>query len=193
VAAVLEKDKAFSEAKGLAEHLLSEFGIDAIQWKPLTSDLFWHPGRTVQAFSGERLLATIGEVHPSIADKFKIEDRVALVHVPLKELFLAAKHTKTYQPLPIFPEAKRDIAPVVPCTVTVQAMQQAISQASSLITSVEWSETYQGQGIAEGKKSLTFHLTFSQPDRTLETSEVDAAMQALQKALTQQLQAEWRA
>ncbi|MBP6944982.1 phenylalanine--tRNA ligase subunit beta [Patescibacteria group bacterium] len=193
VAAVLGKGEAFREAKGLAEHLLSEFGIDSIQWKPLTTDLFWHPGRTVQAFSGEHLLASVGEVHPSIANKFKIEDRVALLHIPLKELFVAAKHTKTYKPLPIFPEAKRDIAPVVPREVTVQAMEQAIRQSSSLITSVEWSETYQGQGIPEGKKSLTFYLTFSQPDRTLETSEVDTAMQALQQALTQQFQAEWRA
>ncbi len=193
VAAVLGNEEAFREGKGLAEHLFSEFGIGSIEWKPLTTDLFWHPGRTVQAFQGERLLATIGEVHPSIATKFKLEDHLVLVHIPLKELFASADSTKTYKSLPVFPEAKRDIAPVVPRDITVQAMEQTIRQSSPLITYVEWSETYQGQGIPEGKKSLTFHLTFSHPDRTLETNEVDAAMQALQATLTQQVQAEWRA
>jgi phenylalanyl-tRNA synthetase beta chain len=77
-------------------------------------------------------------------------------------------------------------------TASVCAIEEAVRETSPLLRSIEWSETYQGEGIPNDKKSLTFHLTFGQADRTLETAEVDAAMQAIETALTTKLQAEWR-
>ncbi len=192
VAAILGDEEAFREGKGFAESLFTAFGITQVEWKPLKEDLFWHPGRTAQAFQGERLLATVGEVHPTILSRFKIEGRLTFVHLPLKELFLSSTQTKTYAPLPVFPEAKRDIAPVVPRDVTVQSMEAAIRKSTPLVRGIEWAETYTGQGIPEEKKSLTFHLTFELPNRTLETAEVDEAMQAVEQALTKELHAEWR-
>ncbi len=193
IISVLEKDDAFHAAKGITEQILNEFGIKNVEWKPLEdNDLFWHPGRTVQAFKGEHYLATVGEVHPTITTRFKIEDRLAFADIPLQQLFSAAQSTKTYQPLPTFPQAKRDIAPIVAKEVTVRAIEETVRETSPLLRSIEWSETYQGQGIPNGKKSLTFHLMFGQADRTLETAEVDAAMQAIEATLTANFQAEWR-
>lgn len=192
VVAVLDPDQAFAEAKGFVEYACSRFGVTDISWRSLENDLFWHPGRTAQAFVGDRLLATVGEVHPLVAQRCKIEGRLAFAHLPLKELFAIARTGSVYRPIPLFPEAKRDLACVVQRDVTVQAVHAAIRSASSLLSDVEWFDTYQGQGMEEDKKSLAFHLTFSVPDRTLETSEVDAAMQLIEQVLTTNFQAEWR-
>ncbi len=191
LAAVLGDDSAFRQAKGYVESVCVDYGLKDITWKELTTDLSWHPGRTVQAFYGEALIATVGEVHPRIASAFKIEGRLALAHLPLQELFAQAKNTKTYQPIPVFPEVKRDLAVVVDRDVTVQAIKNVL-QGSPLLRDVEWFDTYNGQGMEPGKKSLAFHLTFSLPDRTLETADVDHAMQLIEKTLTSAFNATWR-
>jgi phenylalanyl-tRNA synthetase beta chain len=60
------------------------------------------------------------------------------------------------------------------------------------LRSAEWLDTYRGQGLDEGKKSLTFHLVFRAIDRTLASEEVDACMATLREVLTKELQATFR-
>ena len=44
-------------------------------------------------------------------------------------------------------------------------------------------DRYVGKGVPEGQVSLSFHLTFQAPDRTLTDDEVDSAMRAVLTAL----------
>ena len=44
-------------------------------------------------------------------------------------------------------------------------------------------DRYQGKGIAEGKVSVSYRLTFQAPDRTLTDAEADAAMTTIVDAL----------
>lgn len=192
VTAVLNQNGAFAETKGFVEGLCELLGIKNLAWKPLTQDTFWHPGRTAQLFVGEHLLATIGEIHPQITERFKIDGRVTSAHLMLEECFELARPTKTYTSIPVFPEAKRDTAFLVERDTTVESIAAVIRSASPLVRSVEWFDTYRGQGVPEDKKSLAFHLSFSVADRTLETAEVDAAMQAIETLLTETFAAEWR-
>ena len=53
-------------------------------------------------------------------------------------------------------------------------------------------DVYEGQPIAAGKRSLAFHLTYRDPERTLTDEVVDRHHEALIKALTQELGAELR-
>lgn len=191
-AAFLGGDEAWRKAKGFVEHLLAELGIQNVKWERLSEDSFWHPGRTVQAFQGEHLLATVGEVHPSIAERFNIDGRVALVDMPLEETFKHATAAKKYVPLPIFPEAKRDIAVTVQLESEVAGLQRAMREACTFISNVEWFDTYRGKGLPMDKKSVAFHLTFSLPFRTLESNEVEVAMGEIEKKLKKEFGAEVR-
>lgn len=189
--AFLSDDSAWKQAKGFVEYLYREFGISDVTWKKLDNDAFWHPGRSVQAFVGEHLLGTVGEVNPAIAEAFKIEGRLALIDVPLEEVFEIAT-AKRYVPITQFPEAKRDLALTIDRDAEAQSIIELIRETSPLIRSVEWFDTYRGKGITEGKKSVAFHLTFSQPDRTLETNEVETAMGEIEKKLKERMGAEIR-
>ncbi len=179
-AGFLGGDEVWRRAKGFVEHLYVEAGISGIEWRRLTDDAFWHPGRTMQAFHGVHLLGTVGELHPTIADRFKIEGRLALVDVPLEEVIQVASSAKKYMPLPVYPDAKRDTAFVVTRDVEVQIVMQAMRGATSLLRHVEWFDTYTGKGVPADKKSIAFHLTFGVDDRTLEAKEVDEAMQQVE-------------
>jgi phenylalanyl-tRNA synthetase beta chain len=176
-ALVLGDENAWREAKGLVEHVLSGLGITGIIWKRLASDSFWHPGRTVQAMVGNDLVATVGELHPSLAEKYKFEGRVALVDLPLRHVFHHATDAKRYQPIPVYPVSKRDLAIIVDQSVEVQDVIVNLSKIDQLVRHVEWFDTYKGKGVPTGKKSLAFHIEIGADDRTLETSDVDAVME----------------
>lgn len=178
-ALILGDDRAWREAKGLVEHVLSGLGVTDMVWKPLANDPFWHPGRTVQAMSGNELLATVGELHPGLAEKYKFEGRVALVDLPLRHVFHRATDAKRYRPIPTYPVSKRDLAVLVDTNVEVQEFVSRLLSIDTLIRNIEWFDTYKGKGVPEGKKSLAFHIEIGADDRTLETADVDAVMEKI--------------
>ncbi len=182
-AAFLGDKTAWREAKGFVEHVLHGLGIQDVAWKRLVDDLFWHPGRTVQAWRGEHLLATVGELHPTLAVQAGIEGKLALVDMPLGELFHVASSTRPYQPIPAFPQPKRDLAFTVSREIEVQQMVRVMRAADTLVRTIEWFDTYTGKGMDEEKKSVAFHLTIGSDERTLESSEVDAVLDHVKAAM----------
>jgi phenylalanyl-tRNA synthetase beta chain len=190
-------------AKGFVEHILNELqiidsGLQAlgsrlrVSWKRLATDNFWHPGRTVQVFVDEALAATVGEVSPEIAQRFKLDGRVALVDMPLTTLFKFATTKKRFAPVSEFPVAKRDLAVVVDARVEFDDMEWEIRGVDPLVSLVRWFDTFKGKGLPAGKKSLAMHLEFSSPERTLESKEVDSLMERVQLCLKEKFKAEIR-
>lgn len=179
-------------AKGAVEHLFGEMGIKGVEWRRLDNDSFWHPGRTVQAYLGEKLLATVGELSPKIAKNFKFETPVALVDLPFGQTVAHATAAKAYVPLPAFPEAKRDLAVVVDYRVEFADLEKTIRETANLLTAVDWFDTYRGDKLPADKKSVAMHLTFAAPDRTLESKEVDGMMEKILLALKEKFKAESR-
>jgi len=185
------EDDAWKKIKGFCEYIFHILHID-IEWRVLEENgSLWHPGRSAQAFAGDLLVATCGELHPERLNAYGFSTRVGLADLPIREL-LEAKQPAIYTPLPLFPEAKRDLAITVARDVQVADVQTEAKKASDILTSIEWFDTYAGKGLPDGKKSLAFHLNFSKPDRTLETEEVEAAMKDIIVALEKTVHAELR-
>ncbi len=183
------------EAKGCVEHLLQEMGIQDVTWRRLDKDSFWHPGHSVQAFVKEKLIATLGELSPKIAKNFKFEAPVALVDIPLEDIVALATTARTYAPVSIFPEAKRDLAVVVDFRVEFDDMAREIVGAQRAVpvqVKVEWFDTYRGENLPADKKSVAMHLTFSSSERTLESREVDELMEKVTLKLKAKFKAEIR-
>ncbi len=194
---------SWCSAKGYIEHLLAEMGIKELTWRRLSSDTFWHPGRSVQAFYRGNLVATVGEVSPKIAQNFKLEKHVALVDLPLQKVIPFATASKSYAPLPAFPVAKRDLAIIVDHRVEYDDVAREVARAGRLLlsgssislgatTTVEWFDTYRGKNLPDGKKSIAMHLEFSSSDRTLEAKDVEAMMEKISLALKEIFKAEIR-
>jgi phenylalanyl-tRNA synthetase beta chain len=180
--AVLGDADAWREAKGLVEHLLEKIGVSGITWKRLANDLFWHPGRSVQAWKGAHLLASVGELHPSLATQVGIEGRLALIDMPLSEVLHVAT-SRRYVPIPVYPHSKRDVAFVVEREVETQNMLRVMKDCDELVRDVEWFDTYDGKGMEEGMKSVAFHLEIGASDRTLETADVDDVVEQVKAAM----------
>ena len=61
-----------------------------------------------------------------------------------------------------------------------------------MLEALRFLSEYRGQGIAAGQKGWAFSMTWRAPDRTLTGQEVDAAVQAVLKALEASLGAKQR-
>ncbi|MDQ7814623.1 MAG: phenylalanine--tRNA ligase subunit beta [Patescibacteria group bacterium] len=179
-------------AKGVVEHLLDEMGIQDISWKRLDNDSFWHPGHSVQAFVKEKLVATVGELSPKVAKNFKFESPIGLVDIPFEDIVGLAAEIRAYRPVTSFPEAKRDLSVVVDFRVEYDDIAREILSINPLVTDVAWFDTYRGENLPADKKSVAMHVTFSSPERTLESAEVDALMEKITLDLKEKFKAEMR-
>ncbi|USN52991.1 MAG: hypothetical protein H6759_02965 [Candidatus Nomurabacteria bacterium] len=188
---ILSDDAAWKKAKGATEHLLKELGIKNVTWKKHESDPFWHPGRSAQGFVGEHLVATIGEIHPELRERYKFEGRVALADISVKELAELASHAD-YQPMNAYPEVKRDLAFILDSSIEVQSIVDSIKQLNPLIRQAEWFDTYKGKGIAPGKKSVAIRVTIGSTERTLESSETEKVIEDIKEHVTKEYRAESR-
>ena len=78
-------------------------------------------------------------------------------------------------PLPRFPSIVRDLSILVDESLLAADVRGTIQAVAppTLVRVAEF-DRYQGKGIAEGKVSVSYRLTFQAPDRTLTDAEADA-------------------
>ena len=78
----------FFTLKGVLENLFAAFGVQADY--AVAAEPYLHPGRQASARSGDTVLATLGEMHPDVAAKYGLNERVYVAEVELRALFAAA-------------------------------------------------------------------------------------------------------
>jgi len=94
--------------------------------------------------------------------------------------------TLTVRPLPRHPSVVRDLSVVVDDGLPAAALRATIRRAAppTLVRVWEFAR-YHGTGVPEGLVSLSFRLTFRDPDRTLTDGEVQAAVAGILAALVE--------
>jgi phenylalanyl-tRNA synthetase beta chain len=80
---------------------------------------------------------------------------------------------------------ERDFAFVVDAAVTAEAVIKAARASDrQLIVGVEMFDVYEGDGVADGKKSLAIAVHLQPRERTLTEAEIDEVAQKLVNAVT---------
>ena len=89
-----------------------------------------------------------------------------------------------YEPIPVMPAIKVDLALVVPDSTTSAEVGRVIrNSAGDLLESLEVFDEFRGQGIPEGARSLAWALTFRHPERTLRDREIQGRTAKILKDL----------
>lgn len=83
-----------------------------------------------------------------------------------------------------FPSSDVDLAFEVAEGVSARAVEATLAAASDLVWSVTLFDTYRGDGVAPGHRSLAYRVRFDAPDRTLTDAEVGEARRVLIDAAT---------
>ena len=183
-------DVDFYAIKNVVVWLIQQFGVTPdIE---AAGDSYYHPGRKAVLKVGRNVLATIGEIHPDVAERFEIEKRVYVAEVDLDALRPLDKPFYGVKPLPKFPAVTRDIALVVDESVGAGTMMDTIRKAAKNLEDVKLFDIYRGDKLGANKKSVAYSLVFRASDRTLTDQEIASAMEKILKALSENHQAEIR-
>lgn len=185
----------FFDLRGAVERLAEATGT-AVEFSPGTVD-WLVPGRSAMvsiAAGGPNpglALGVAGQLQPSIAAARGVPgaDAVYVAEIDLDRLAAAAtgRDDLRVTPLPRYPSIVRDLSVLVSDTLPAAAVRGTIRAAApNELESIAEFDRYQGKGIPEGQISLSFHLTFRAPDRTLTDAEVDRSMDAIVAALARE-------
>ena len=151
------------------------------------------PGRSatitaVEPSGRARVVGITGRVRPDLlaSRDLHAQDEVFVAELDLEALsdLVTVLDVVRTRPLPRFPSIVRDVSILVDERLLAADVRGTIqSVAPATVVRVAEFDRYQGKGIAEGRVSLSYRLTFQAPDRTLTDSEVDEAMQKIVDAL----------
>ncbi|HEV2952646.1 MAG TPA: phenylalanine--tRNA ligase subunit beta, partial [Candidatus Dormibacteraeota bacterium] len=168
--------------KSVLDRMVKGAGRPAPTYTPAQGTLF-HPGRCVRVNIGNAMIGLLGEIHPRSVRDFDLDGRWAGFEV-MSELLALPWGGFRVPDLPRYPSAQRDLAVVVAEPALAADLLASITRTGgSLLEQVVAFDEYRGKQIGEGRKSLTFALTFRSPDRTLTDAEVEEVMDEINREL----------
>ncbi len=192
-----ERPSNFYQAKGVLENLLGRFSIEPtnVRFTHLqeAAELF-HPGRSCQVlYAGQKgqttVLGRLGDLHPAVADRLGLRSATTLFELTLDALMAVATerqfaeiHTTPYVVRDLTADFARTIehAQVVACITKVAGDNLRALELVSVFTP------------GESSRSLSYRLTFQNPDQTLTNEEVEKSLAGIRDNLRKELAASFR-
>ena len=190
----------FYHAKAYAEYVAKQLGREFI-YEPLGPDstspvaVPFEPKRSAIITDKETglYLGVVGEYKKSVSRAFKLPEYAGGFELSIDALLDFNETGKAaYRPLSRYPSVSRDltlkVADASPYATVLGALEDAL-ETIDLSTAIQPAGIYQSDS-EKNAKHISFHITFSAPDRTLTSDEVSAAMDAAVAQLTSRITAE---
>jgi phenylalanyl-tRNA synthetase beta chain len=133
-------------------------------------------------------------VDKTVLNSLGIKKEAAAAEINFEKLvkIILNQPAKAYEKPNKYPPLARDLAFVISESILYNDLKEEIEKFDKLVTGVELFDVYQGKNLPAGQKSLAFHVIYSSPERTLESSEVDALQEKLITRLKEKFDAQIR-
>ena len=183
----------FYTLKGVVENVLEVAEVKKYDLFKDEENKLYHPGRCASLKVGNDIFASLGELHPLVAENYNLNDRVLIAEINIDKIVKYARFNKKYVEIPKYPAVERDIAMVVDEAVEVGQIERIITKkAKKMLEEINLFDVYRNEKLGENKKSVAYSLKFRLSDRTLTDEEVNTTMQEIIAALEKELNAELR-
>ena len=196
---VLEADRAaaardfdFYNLKGALEAAREALKLPALDYSAAD---FRHlrAGQAAAVSLNGTQVASIGRLSETASSRYKFRQPVFAGEIDLTALLETAETPVLYSRLPRFPSIVRDVSLQIDRKITVaELIASANAEKVENCVGVMFVGVYEGEGIPEGKRSVTLRFEYRAPDRTLRDEEVDELHWPLVKALQEKFAAEVR-
>jgi phenylalanyl-tRNA synthetase beta chain len=146
---------------------------------PGDAPAFVHPGRSGIVRQGPKtVMGYFGELHPRLLAALDLPGPMVVFELNLDAVADPKRRRKSAPDLPAFQPVRRDFAFIVDGGVSADSVLRAAKAAErALITGVTLFDLYEGNRMADGKKSLGVEVMFQPRERTLTDPEIEAACQ----------------
>ncbi len=186
----------FYTVKGIVDSLMEELGLSkriklaTLAESPLAdTHKALHPYRTaVMLLLGKHpeVIGYYGQINPELRDKLKMKQDAYLFKVDLDMVFANINESITrYKKLPQFPEVQRDIAMIIPNSVSYAELEKAIKKgvANNLFNGCDVFDIYQGEHVQEGFKSIACRIKMLDANSTLTDETIEEQMANVRSVL----------
>ncbi|MBF0494760.1 MAG: phenylalanine--tRNA ligase subunit beta [Candidatus Omnitrophica bacterium] len=176
--------------KGMIEEALGVLKVEA-RFKPeKIEDISPSAGIYI---GGVKRIGFLGEVSPKVLKALGIDQNVFVCHIQLGEVIKNAVLTNRYRSIPKFPFSSRDVSILCGINISSAEIESIIKkEGEEFIREVKLIDIYQGEKLPEGKRSLTYSITYGVKDRTLLDKEVEDTHTRIKSALSQKLNVTFR-
>ncbi|MDB5947979.1 MAG: pheT [Ramlibacter sp.] len=169
----------FFDIKGDVEALLAPVAAEFIA----TGHPAMHPGRCARIVVGGADVGVVGELHPRWRQKWEFAQVPVLFELDLDVAL--ARRVASFEAVPRFQPAERDIAVIVKDAVSHSSLMHAVRSAGTggLLRDAMLFDLYKPKqasgGVAADEKSMAVRLTLGSPEATLTDEQIDGAVQAV--------------
>ena len=186
------RDYDIFDIKDYALAVLDEIGLPASKIKVLnlqdqqgaltTRFKHYHPGQCGVIMLGSKVIGVFGKLHPSVVSHYKIERDVFAGELFLNAMpefnhLVSGSKKKDFVPK-LYPSVKRDISLVVekdlPAQTIIDTIIKGLGKDKNLLKSINLFDIYIGEGVGEGKKSITVSLEFNSSSFTLQDKDINS-------------------
>ena len=170
-------EEDFFTVKGAMEALAAGFDLTFTYERETAPWL--HPGISAAVYCNGKRLGVFGKLSNEINGELEIakdqkdSQNIYLGELDYEALMSCVDGELRYKPLSPYAAVKRDLALVCEEKVTCGEIEDTIKKASSLITEVKLFDIYRGANLGEGKKSMAFSLTLSDPSAEISAEQVE--------------------
>jgi phenylalanyl-tRNA synthetase beta chain len=178
----------FFDVKAEVEALAGEPGL---LWFERAAHPALHPGRSARVLLRGRPVGWAGELHPGLIADLGLPSAAQVFE--LDAAALVQGRVPLAQAVPEFPASRRDLALVVPETVTYAALRDVVrAVAPDSLKEVFLFDVYRGPNLGTTFKSMALGLIFQESSRTLTDVEIDSAMARINAEVAARLGASGR-
>ena len=183
----------FFTVKGALKVIEDNFGVK-FNLGVRAEKTYLHPGVSAKIILGGEEIGCFGQVTYETCAEFDLECKVFVLELDYDSLQAAFTVPFKFEPLPKFPEVKRDLALIADEEITCGEIEDVIRSAcKQSVKNVELFDIYVGDQIGAGKKSMAFTVTFSSDGtKPLETGDVDGFVKRILGSLKHRLNVELR-
>ncbi len=175
----------FFTMKGVLEEFFEKVGMKKkAVYDPNAGKPFLHPGRQANVIYDGENVGYLGEIHPTVAQTYGIGEKVYIAVLDMPKITEFVTFDRKYEGIARFPAVTRDLSMVVPKEILAGQIEAMIVQrGGKILEGYELFDIYEGAQIKEGYKSMAYSIVFRAKDRTLEESDITAAMKKILNGL----------
>lgn len=185
-------EQDFFDIKGTLEAAVDAMNLPPLSFASATTRHL-RPGQSAAILIDGIRIGSIGRLAESVAGGYKFRQPVFVAELDLTSLLKHPEQPVLYSRLPRFPSIVRDVSLLVDrSTAVAELISAARDDAGRNLVDVAFVGTYEGEGVAESKRSVTLRFEFRADDHTMRDEEVDALHWPIVESLKARFNAEVR-
>lgn len=178
----------FYYAKGLVESLLQKLGV---QYSSLEEGSDTLHDYQLTYFVGKRVVASVGKLSSQVAKKWDVKQEVYVGDFMWDHIFKIVRKKSAPQIIVSkFPSIRRDLALLLDKNIKFTEVKDiAVKYGKKQLREIELFDVYEGEKIAEDKKSYAVSYLFRDDEKTMKDKDIDKIMNNLMNQYSKQLNA----